>query len=203
MLFRSSAAKKRKGVAGKRDAEAPPATPDMAGAKKRAAPKAPKKAKKQPAIYEDDEDAPAPPAAVESEAEMRKRVSEALGRGGPNTRAKKAVVVKEEDLDEHELASLCGKVSGLDVKSAIDAGQSRSFACSARERQLMPFVPFQTLSTARRGPDPSSSLSLARPTTSPERTVSVTMPSSFPSVQRTPPPVELAAVYEPPSPRTC
>ncbi|KAL8292354.1 hypothetical protein RQP46_001820 [Phenoliferia psychrophenolica] len=120
-------AKKRKAPVKKAAAAAKaPATPDMAGAK-RATPKAPKKHKRQPPIVEeDDEDEDEPATPLETNAAMRQRVEEALGRGKRHARSGRKgdsadVVVKAEENDEHDLESLCGGVGGLDVKSAIDA----------------------------------------------------------------------------------
>ncbi|KAK4700119.1 hypothetical protein P7C70_g6131, partial [Phenoliferia sp. Uapishka_3] len=137
------AAKRRKAPAAKKAAAAAaevPFTPDAAEAKKRAAPKAPRKDrkhKKQPPIYEEDEDADYEGGApVESEAEMRSRVRDALRRGGnrAGTRSEGRGQVKVEENDEVDIASLCGKVSGLDVHSAIDTEShySRSRAGSVQ-----------------------------------------------------------------------
>ncbi|KAM0749013.1 hypothetical protein T439DRAFT_382098 [Meredithblackwellia eburnea MCA 4105] len=95
-----------------------PVTPDMGRQQPRTgrAPRAPKKPV-HPVIPEDFVvgEGPDGGSPVETDAAMRKRVKEALGRG---SRRSERIIVKAEENDD--LLSLCGKVSGLDVKSSID-----------------------------------------------------------------------------------
>lgn len=110
-------------------------------------PKAPRKIRQPPSSASDNiqrrHSSPAPPSnssiadTFSEETLMRQNVREALGRGGKRRCSNKEstiesesgkgedVVKREEDLDD--LASLCGGVHGLDVKSSLDAGMLHHF----------------------------------------------------------------------------
>lgn len=63
---------------------------------------------------------------------MRRNVIEALGRGKRRARRSEEVVVKAEEEEHDDLASLCGRVGGLEVEGAIDAGSSSFLLLSLR-----------------------------------------------------------------------
>ena len=76
---------------------------------------------------------------------IRRNVIEALGRGTRrSTRKSEEYAVKaEDDEGEHDLASLCGRVGGLDVQSTIGEGESfLRFSSSLRWTELTPLCFF-------------------------------------------------------------
>ena len=103
-----------------------PATPDTDGPKERPTPPAPQKYRRQVPSGEDILSALL--SRLESKAAMRERIGEANGMGMRNTRASKLgyqpiAEVETDDTEHFELESLCGMIVGLDMRSAIDAGE--------------------------------------------------------------------------------
>lgn len=111
---------------GKKKAEDAPATPGAKKAPAAAAPKAPRKSRRgqaaQEGIPEEDEEMREHDrAARETTAALKERVTDALGRGQRKCKGRAdsefSFTIKAEVADD-DLASLCGGVNGLDVRSA-------------------------------------------------------------------------------------